>query len=370
MLESVLHLVTAHLGTIPPGALPPVAPAPIAIGPSPATGVQGLPMGVHATAVAGLIAGLLLWSLGGRMIKIAMALFGTAFGAGVGAMLVPTLGLTSVAGFPAHLVGLVGGAVVGLVAAFFLFRFAMVLAGAGVVGAAAALAGLVYVHVAPPPADLARENQLPGIVETLPNGTGAGTGAGGEQAQPAMAPEEAVRDLIQEQATQAAEREAAAAGQGLRSMVSEDTAQAVEEAAERVRSFVHGVWRAFAREWNLLDGAQRLVLAGFVVIGLAAGALVGLAMPTKSAAMMTSLAGSAVWLASLAWLAEAMQLPGRQWLVAPQNAGIRWLIVWPVVALVGLVFQLKNLRKSADGDGRRGSRRRKRDQDDDRDERD
>lgn len=361
MLVPLLILATT------PG-MPPVAPAPIPID----SGVPGLPMGVHATAVAGLIAGLLLWSLGGRMIKLAMAVVGAALGAGLGAMLVPTLGLTAVAGFPAHLVGLIGGAVVGLIASFLLFRFAMVIAGAGVIGAAAALAGLVYVNVAPPPADLETPAELAPIIEWNP---GSEPGAGAPVSSPVgedptLDPQQAVTDLVEQQARDEAARQADAAGEGLRSMVSDDTAAALEETATRVRDFVHHVWQAFVAQWNALDAAQRLVMAGFVIIGLAAGALIGLAMPTRSAAMLTSLAGSAIWLASLAWLAQAMQLPGRQWLVAAENAGLRWLIVWPVVALIGLVFQLKNLKKPAEGEPSRASRKHARDDRSERDDKD
>ena len=186
--------------------------------------------------------------------------------------------------------------------------------------------------------------------------------------QASIPPGDAVQDLIEKQARDEAERQATAAGDGLRSMVSDDTAAAVEETAQRVRQFVHHVWQAFVNQWNALDAAQRLVLAGFVVIGLAAGALIGLAMPTRSAAMLTSLAGSAIWLASLAWLAQAMQLPGREWLVSAENAGLRWLVIWPVVALIGLIFQLKNLKKPAEGPGRRT--RRNRDDDDENHDRD
>lgn len=349
-------------------AMPPVAPAPIPVGGSEsgAAALNALPMGVHTTAVAGLIAGLLLWALGGRMIKLTMAIFGAALGAGIGSMLVPTLGLTAVAGFPAHLVGLAGGAILGLVAAFLLFRFAMVIAGAGVVGCAAALGGLVYVNVAPPPADMQTPSELAPIVEWHPDAQPSES----PDSTPDADPGQVVRDLIQEQAQSTAEQEATAAGDSLRSMVSDDTAAAVEEAAERVRAFVHAFWRSFINQWNNLDAAQRLVLAGFVVVGLAAGALIGLAMPARSAAMLTSLAGSAVWLASLAWLAEAMELPGRHLLTVGGHTSLRWLIIWPTVAAIGLLFQLKNLKKSDDSTRGSGGRTRRRGQDNGREDRD
>lgn len=366
----MLELILQTIASTPLPGMPPVAPAPVAVGAGAEGSISTLPLGVHATAVVGLGAGLLLWTLGGRMVKVAMAVLGMAGGAGIGSMLVPVLGVTAVAGFPAHLVGMTGGAIVGLVAAILLFRFAMVIAGAGVIGAGAALVGRVYVNVAPPPEDLRGPGEVQGIIERdLGEEPSGEAGANGEQDAPSL--EETVRDVLEEeaerQARQGLDEQAESAEQGLRSMVSEETAAAVEEGAERIRVFVAKTWRAFVRQWNALDAAQRLVLAGFVVVGLAAGALLGLAMPTKSAAMLTSLAGSAVWLASLAWLAEAMSLPGRHLLVGGDHSSLKWLIVWPVVAVLGLVFQLRNLKQRAERAEPREGRRRGRDGEDDKD---
>lgn len=346
----------------------PVAPAPIAVdGEAIERGVSTLPLGLHAPAVVGLIAGLLLWVLGGRIVKFAMAVLGLAGGAGLGSVLAPTIGVSAVAGFPGHLVGMAIGAIVGLVAAVLLFRFAMVIAGAGVIGAAAALGGLVYVNVAPPPSDMQTPDGLAPIVEWAPDGGDNPTHgqAGGADGGDPL--EQAARDIAEQGARRSAEEAADQTEQGLRSLVSEETAGAVEEAAERVRAFVHDVYQSFVRQWNALDAAQRVVLAGFVIVGLAGGALIGLAMPHKSAAMFTSLAGSAIWLASLAWLAEAMELPGRQWLTSGDHASLKWLIAWPVVAIIGMVFQFRNLKNRAEDAPSRGRGSRNGRDDDDRD---
>ncbi|MEZ6235702.1 MAG: hypothetical protein R3B68_16085 [Phycisphaerales bacterium] len=349
------------------GTMPPVAPAPVPVdGQAVAHGVSTLPLGLHAPAVVGLIAGLLLWVLGGRIVKFAMAVLGLAGGAGLGSVLAPTIGVTAIAGFPGHLVGMAIGGIVGLVAAVLLFRFAMVIAGAGVIGAAAALGGLVYVNVAPPPSDMQTPEGLAPIVEWAPDGGEAGAeGENAESAEDTL--EQAMRDIAEQEARRSAEDAADQTEQGLRSLVSEETAGAVEEAADRVRAFVHDVWRSFVRQWNALDAAQRVVLAGFVIVGLAGGALIGLAMPHRSAAMLTSLAGSAIWLASLAWLGEAMELPGRQWLTSGDHASLKWLIAWPVVAIIGMVFQFRNLRKPADEAAPRSRASRSGRDDDDRD---
>lgn len=327
-------------------AAAPLAAAPTVPASAAGTPVGTLPLGLHAPAVVGLIAGLILWSLGARMIKLALALVGAAAGAVIGSLLVPTVGLTSVAGFPAHGVGLVAGTILGLVAAILLFRFAMVVAGAGVLGAAAALAGLVYVNIAPPPPDLRAPDELSGLIEWSPESR--------EQSPPESV-DDPIREALSQEALAAGQRQAQETADRIRDSVGEDTAAAIGEAAERIRAFVRGVWGAFLTHWNGLDAAQRLVLAGFVVIGLAAGALVGLAMPTRSAAMITSLAGSAVWLTSLAWLAEAMRLPGREFLIGAGSASARWLIIWPIIAIIGLVFQLRNLKKPPEPTRRRES---------------
>jgi len=75
-------------------------------------------------------------------------------------------------------------------------------------------------------------------------------------------------------------------------------------------------------------------------------------MPKRSTAFVTALAGSALMLASAAWLAEVA--PERVSVVrrAFEHSPERWAIIWPAVAVLGLALQLtrsaRKKRRAAD----------------------
>jgi hypothetical protein len=67
-------------------------------------------------------------------------------------------------------------------------------------------------------------------------------------------------------------------------------------------------------------------------------------MPVRSSAVATALFGSAVWLASAAWIITAASLPGHGHL---NQTAVVWLVVWLVVATAGVALQIGTFRGRA-----------------------
>ena len=78
--------------------------------------------------------------------------------------------------------------------------------------------------------------------------------------------------------------------------------------------------------------------------GLALGLLVGVVMPNRAAALVTSLTGSAVWLGAGTALLTARngEIPGFM-----DQSAVVWAIAWIVIAILGLFVQLGFLDKKS-----------------------
>ena len=115
-------------------------------------------LGSEARLVAGvgLAAGVILWLFGSRVLRPMFALIGAAAGAFIGLLLLPLTGLEPVeTGWEVapvvspEQIGLLGGAILGVVLAFTLYRAVMAL-GSGVVFAGVGLlAGMLYIQRIP-----------------------------------------------------------------------------------------------------------------------------------------------------------------------------------------------------------------------------
>ena len=70
-------------------------------------------------------------------------------------------------------------------------------------------------------------------------------------------------------------------------------------------------------------------------------ALSGLGAPRRSAGAVTSMLGAAMWIPCVVWLAHVKDLPGREYL---HQRPLGWVIIWLVVACVGIVIQWTALR--------------------------
>jgi hypothetical protein len=281
------------------------------------TTLQELPFGVFGAAIVALAAGLVLWLAGRMVIKPIFAVIGGVTGSMLGFFFLPLVAPETIAEWPSTTVGLAVGAVLGLAVAIVLFRFTMAISTAVVLGILGGLGAATYLHfdsihqneVAAYEAQaLSQADQfLPDIPRSDSSPTGDGTQTASDGDQPELNP------------------------------------------AQRASKFVQELYEELVVPWwDRQPVRSRFILSGTVFVGAAMGLLIGLAMPVKSAAVTTAMAGSAVWLPNAAFLLTAANLPGHGALARLGPMGS--LIVWIVIAAIGMVFQISSIGKSNDND--------------------
>jgi hypothetical protein len=265
-----------------------------------ASSVGSLPFAAHILAVIGLGCGLVLWLVGQRVLKPIFGLLGAALGGLTGFLVLPNLASDTIAGLPSPYVGLAIGAVFGLGAGLLLFNFALSISTALAVG----LAGLLI-------------------------------GAAAVKFQPMQ---DAPRTLSVLQAETA---KAANANNGR-----DPTLESVKPVAQVVKEFVEARAEEVQGAWSRMTAQDQVILALAGVGGAAVGFFIGLFFPRQSAAVATALFGSAIWIPCTVWVVNALEVPGRQHL---DRGTVFWLIVWGVIALIGMVVQVS-------GESRRGGK--------------
>ena len=334
-----------------------------------AEGVEGLSaaqiLGSEARVIAltGLMSGLVLWLVGGRVLRLAFAVLGTAMGAFMGLILLPLTGMAPIetgwASLPTlspEQLGLFAGGLLGLVFSVALFRAVMAI-GAGLVFAGVGvLAGLIFISQSPASPPGGEAQPADGVDSAYLESIDSDASSAGETVS--------IEDMVTTSALEQARAWSESRGQevidgGL------DTAehagfdvdqarQQLANAAEKSSAFLHKTGQAFRRHWDSLEVRQRLLLLGSSLAGLAAGLLFGLVAPNRSAALISSMGGSAVVIGCGLMLADSYGLGSHALLDQPAPT---WAIVWGVASALGLVFQVGVL-------GRRGGD----DWDDDEDE--
>lgn len=365
--------------------------------------IQALPWGVHLVVLGAMIGGVVLWLLGRQVVKPATALVLAAFGAGVGFIMLPSLGQGSGGGMSPYL-GLIAGVVIGLIAGFVLERFTTAATFGGVLGAGcmlltAAGIGMFGEGVRGPTAGVVAMG--PGGVEGLPPMVAladGGSGLGGEE-QPLRVPEaerpttpSAPRRMTPaapggagaakpatpgrsggEARTQqggsaggggAGKPAAGAAGAkaGKSAGAPAGSASAAldkldpDSTAAKARDLYRAASGQVQTAWDATPQPQRMWMIGSGVIGCGLGVLAGLALPGWAAAAVTSLVGAAVWLPAAAWLAHAFYLPGRENVTL---APVGWAVVWVVVAVIGMAVQTQGLMPGGGGGGGKKGKRAK-----------
>jgi hypothetical protein len=249
---------------------------------------SGPPQMMYLPAAIGLISGLLLLLAGGKLLRPAAALLGAAGGAFAGSATLPAFLPQDVFGIPAPAAAMGIGGIVGIVAAMVLFRAAMAAAGAVTFAAAGALACAVWTGGLPA--------AQPSLKSAIVDNNGPRLVLASLQPQGDTAP----------------------------------LAPAARQLAQTVWGDAQSAWSSLPpdAQWRLLGSGL-----GAGLVGLIIGAL----MPRKAAALLTSLLGAGIFLASLAWLSQVADLPGRSLL---DQGPVGSLAMWGVVAFAGLAFQL------------------------------
>lgn len=263
--------------------------------------LSSLPMAAHLLAVVGLIAGLVLWVMGRKVLRPIFCILGAVGGAGAGFFLLAQV-TENMFGVPSPYLGMTLGATLGLAAAFMLFRFAVAISTGLALGLAGVLLAAAYVNFRP----VFTESPPPPEQLTTP-----------ALSAPGFSPSETPSRR-------------------------EQVIEAVRPVAQKVREFVRAKVEDLNTAWEARSGQDRLVLAGSGLGAALAGFLLGLLAPRRSAAIATALVGSAVWLGSAAWLVAAMETPGRKLL---DQSAVVWLVIWLVAATLGVAAQITGLRQ-------------------------
>ncbi len=297
--------------------------------------LSNLPVGMHGGALLALLAGLALWLFGAKILKPMFALLGMALGSLAGAIALPLLGIMQVGSFPSVYVGLGAGALVGLVVACLLFRFALIVASGIVFTAAGVLGAATYLNfqspgmidpparllLAPAPDRSIDEHATPSTLTTI----------GADGAVTTIQPTESSLTGL------GAEGADAIAGV---------TLPKVQEQAAKARAFLDEMGQRGNTAWASVGARERLVLTGGGVLGATIGVLFGIMMPKRSGAMVTSLFGASVVLFAAVWLAGATDAPGKSLLEQPPMTVAIGLVV---ATMLGMLLQLTVTNKRAAG---------------------
>lgn len=268
--------------------------------------VRALPLGVHALPIVGLLAGLILWIWGKRVLKPITVVIGILLGSTLGLLLAPALSVPDLAGIPGPYIGLAAGGFFGLLLSLILFRFSMGFAAAIALGLAGFLAGTIA---------LSQTGQLP-----------------------ALKPEAA--DRVTKLSTQAAEI-TSRLGESIKSIpaLREGGVKPAADAADlatTVRAFVDDLSADIVERWDAMTPRARLILFGGTLMGWMLGLAIGLAAPKSTSAAVTACLGSALWMFCGVTLAQAHNLA-----VPPALADrpLLWAGAWLVASIAGIVIQ-------------------------------
>ena len=279
-----------------------------------------------------LMAGLLLWIMGARVIKPVFFLFGLAIGGFVGTTLIPLIGFPNLElgglSISPSVIGLICGGIIGALCALAMFRLVIAMTSACAFAVAGVVGALIFLHYNPTIADgdpSANESALVDSGESTLNGLANSLGD----------------DITRE----AAERSVDSLDpEG--NILNEDTKQQLKDAAERSRQFLSDLGTTISDELEQRPTRDKMIgfSAGFA--GFAFGLLIGVVLPRRTTALVTSLFGSAVCMAATSALLTASNGERPEYL--NQSATVL-AIVWVILTGIGLMIQLGFITKKSNG---------------------
>jgi len=293
---------------------------------------QSLPQGGTVPLAVALGAGIALWLFGAKLVKPVFLLLGLAIGGFVGATLVPMTGIPPFDLGPVTMTpgitGVLIGGIIGALVALALFRVVITMTAALAFAAAGLMGALIFLHFNPttdpttPDTD-PDQAQRAAQVDSAPNS--AANGAANRVDDQSINRDAAQRSL-----------DALSAAQGSE-LLDDQTRQDLLDAAERSRVFVKRATNAIGAELDKRPMRDKTIAFSSMFGGLALGLLVGITMPNRTAALVTALLGSAVWIGATTALLTARNgaLPD-----ALDRSPIAWGAAWILLTLVGLLVQL------------------------------
>ena len=286
--------------------------------------IQEHKLWAHSGLIALLIAGAMLWISGRRVLKPTFAVLGALAGGFLGNAIVPGMGIDSMFGLSGGMAGAAVGGALGALAAILIFRVAIGVLSATVVGGLAVLAASIFIQTSEPIPEAPVTDSEASLVE----------------------PE---NSLDEDSST-------------WRDQLTLDNAQ---KATEEPKQFFGDIYRGFKAElWDPLDGGDKMLLTSSGLAGFVAGLALGVFAPKKTTALVTAFAGAGMWLPALYFLSQSLDLPGKAMF---ERTPIEWLAIWLVISMTGLFIQWQGLKKKDESRSRR-DRDDGDDEDDDEDE--
>lgn len=309
-------------------------------------GASDLPWGMHALVGLLMVAGLVLWLSGQRVLKPAVVVFAGVMGALLGAIIVAMTPLSASASVW-H--GLGAGLFAGLLIGLLMFRSAIAL-GSGVVfglllplSAACILSAInpatreaLLRPATPEPSAVASAWSGPRPADALDVVLARFRESLSEQAGlPA-----ASLDTVLAQASPVSPRPKAQPAKPDAVEPEAPRASAVQPALDRVHAFTTEAFGQAASVFNALPGTHRFAIALCAILGMAGGVVMGLNLAPWATSAVASLFGAALWVPALVWLSVAMSAP---WSESLNRPALHWLIAWAGLGLLGVFVQWSGL---------------------------
>lgn len=292
--------------------------------------IARLPWTAHAVALVVLVAGLVLWFTGEKMLRFLVSGVGLVVGGFMGWSLVTAIGL------PMPLwVGAIAGAAATLVVFLAVLRFAVAIslgATLAIIAPLIVVSGItangsplrdgssdrfgpldensIFLQDVPiESAEIFSKNHLfGGYWRPFENG-----------------------ENTPENAPNPPEKDASKSGE--------------EPISDKVERLAGSVWSELAYVWNSQPTRDRGLLLLALVSGGAIGLAVGMVLPKKAAALVAAGLGAAMWLGAAVWLAHGAGIAPR----VPLGDDPRlWLGIWVGISILGAGFQWIGSRRRAD----------------------
>ncbi len=290
---------------------------------------QALPEGGSVPLGMALMAGLLLWLVGSRVIKPVFFLFGLAIGAFVGTTIIPLTGLPAfdIGGITLTpgVTGLLAGGILGSLVSLAMFRLVIAMTSAMAFAAAGVLAAMIFLHFNP----------------TINQGEPSETGVALAENTDSLAG--ITTSLNEEISRQAAEQAVNLLGDD-GDILDDDAKQQLKDAATRSKEFVEHMYNTIKADLDQRPTRDKLIALSSGFAGLAFGLLVGVVMPKRTTALVTSLFGSAVCMAATTALLTARSGQRPDFL---NQSAVIWAIAWIILTVLGLMVQLGFLARGS-----------------------
>jgi len=287
-----------------------------------------LPWGAEAIAGAGLIAGLLLWLWGRKLVK---PLYALVFGVGAG-----LIGFTGPATLGINVdpsILMLALALFGVIVGLIIFRITMGITLGVVLGFAVATGAVLAIGAQSDAAKAAQTAPVPGEESIYREGAGIVENLGADEVQRQL--DELAAGLSGDHAIDPA-------------TIATDTSDAERiaiSASKQVKAFMLELFDEVGVWWETIPIRLRIAALGGWLMGFALGLLLGLAKPAYVAGFASAFVGAAIWIPCGAYLAHWIEFPGHALL--PTSAGA-WASVWVVASCVGAGIQWTKRKPSAD----------------------